>query len=444
MRFTPTLAAAAVLASTANAAYKGFNYGSTFGNGQGKVYADFKYEFEAAKGLPGTNGQFTSARLYTMIQAGTTSTPISAIQAAIDTQTSLLLGIWTSAGQTVVSNEIAALKAAASQYGTSFTNLVAGISVGSEDLYRITPTAIENGETNPGVQPSQLVNYIQQVRAAIKGTGLAGKPVGHVDTWTAYVNGSNAAVIDNLDFLGVDAYPYWQTQMANSIGNANATFYDAYRQTVAVSKNKPVWVTETGWPISGPQQNQAVASANNARIYWEDVTCSLIQGNINLWYYTLQDVQYSTPSPSFGIKPGGDLKAVNPLFDLSCPTGRKSVSFFFPLLLSSFLSPLLLLLLYNVSIASFLVSPLLPAAKTCPPCLCNCTCTRARGPVVQPPHWAGWPSSWVARANGLAKPSDTPTASLSISSTEAPTSTGTFSSSSEMSGASSSSELKLT
>ncbi|KAF2243208.1 glycoside hydrolase family 17 protein [Trematosphaeria pertusa] len=324
MRFTPTLAAAAVLASTANAAYKGFNYGSTFGNGQGKVYADFKYEFEAAKGLPGTNGQFTSARLYTMIQAGTTSTPISAIQAAIDTQTSLLLGIWTSAGQTVVSNEIAALKAAASQYGTSFTNLVAGISVGSEDLYRITPTAIENGETNPGVQPSQLVNYIQQVRAAIKGTGLAGKPVGHVDTWTAYVNGSNAAVIDNLDFLGVDAYPYWQTQMANSIGNANATFYDAYRQTVAVSKNKPVWVTETGWPISGPQQNQAVASANNARIYWEDVTCSLIQGNINLWYYTLQDVQYSTPSPSFGIKPGGDLKAVNPLFDLSCPTGRKS------------------------------------------------------------------------------------------------------------------------
>lgn len=119
-------------------------------------------------------------------------------------------------------------------------------------------------------------------------------------------------------------------QHANGIGSANATFYDAYKQTVAASKGKPVWVTETGWPVSGPKQGQAVASAANARIYWEDVTCSLIKGNVNLFYYTLQDIQYTTPSPSFGIKPGGDLKAVNPLFSLSCP----KVSYYFPLLLS--------------------------------------------------------------------------------------------------------------
>ncbi|KAJ4289619.1 hypothetical protein N0V90_010948 [Kalmusia sp. IMI 367209] len=322
MRFSSSLVAAAALLSSAEAAYKGFNYGAFFGNNQAKLYADFKYEFEAAKALPGTNGQFTSARLYTMIQHGTTKDVIQAVKAAIDTKTQLLLGIWTSAGQTVVSNELTALKAAISTYGTQFTDLVVGISVGSEDLYRITPTAIANGETNPGVQPAQLVNYISQVRTAIKGTGLASKPIGHVDTWTAYVNASNSAVVSALDFLGVDAYPYWQTQMANSIGNANATFYDAYKQTVGAAKGKPVWVTETGWPVTGPKQNQAVASAANARIYWEDVSCSLMRGNINLFYYTLQDVQYSTPSPSFGIKPGGDLKAVNPLFDLSCPASK--------------------------------------------------------------------------------------------------------------------------
>ncbi|KAL1602525.1 hypothetical protein SLS60_005941 [Paraconiothyrium brasiliense] len=319
MRFSSSLIAAAALLSGAEAAYKGFNYGAFFGNNQAKGYNDFKYEFEAAKALPNTNSQFTSARLYTMIQHGTTKDVITAIKAAIDTNTYLLLGIWTSAGQTIVDNEITALKAAISTYGTKFTNLVVGISVGSEDLYRITPTAIANGETNPGVQPAQLVKYISQVRTAIKGTGLASKPIGHVDTWTAYVNASNSAVVSALDFLGVDAYPYWETQHANSIGNANATFYDAYKQTVAAGKGKPVWVTETGWPVSGPKQNQAVASAANARIYWEDVSCSLMKSNVNLFYYTLQDIQYSTPSPSFGIKPGGDLKAVNPLFDLSCP-----------------------------------------------------------------------------------------------------------------------------
>jgi len=115
-----------------------------------------------------------------------------------------------------------------------------------------------------------------------------------------------------------------------------------------------VWVTETGWPVSGKQQNQAVASPANARIYWEDVSCSLMKNNVNLFYYTLQDVEYTTPSPSFGIKPGGDLKAVNPLFSLTC------VSYTIPLLpflLSSLLS--LLLLLYNVFITSWVVRALL-------------------------------------------------------------------------------------
>ena len=176
-------------------------------------------------------------------------------------------------------------------------------------------------------------------------------------------------------------------QHANGIGSANATFYDAYKQTVAASKGKPVWVTETGWPVSGPKQGQAVASAANARIYWEDVSCSLMKGNINLFYYTLQDIQYTTPSPSFGIKPGGDLKAVNPLFSLSCP----KVSYFFPFILSSFLSPLLLLLVYNVSIVSWLVLALVAASSPG---------ERSKGSSSHTPQPAA-PYNWNARANGM-------------------------------------------
>lgn len=139
--------------------------------------------------------------------------------------------------------------------------------------------------------------------------------------------------------------------------------------------------------MSGPKQNQAVASKANARIYWEDVTCSLIKGNVNLFYYTLQDIQYSTPNPSFGIKPGGDLKAVSPNFDLSCP----KVSYTVPFLLSSLLSPLLLLLMYNLFIASWVVRAMLAAFS------------------AEGPSWAlsshnpqpVAPYNWIARANGM-------------------------------------------
>jgi len=252
-----------------------------------------------------------------MIQHGTTNTVITAIPAAIKTKTRLLLGLWASAGQANMNNEVTALKAAISQYGTAFTSLVDGISVGSEDLYRITPTGIAN-KAGAGAQPSELVNYIKQVRAAIEGTALASAKIGHVDTWTAYDNNTNSAVVQNCDFIGVDAYPYFQTTMANSIGNANKTFYDAYQTTVKRAQGKPVWVTETGWPVTGPKQNQAVASGQNAKVYWDDVACSLMKKNINLWYYTLQDNQYGISSPSFGIKPAGDLMQVQPVFNLAC------------------------------------------------------------------------------------------------------------------------------
>lgn len=53
--------------STALATPQGFNYASTFTSGAVKQQSDFQSEFTNAKGLAGTNGGFTSARLYTMI-----------------------------------------------------------------------------------------------------------------------------------------------------------------------------------------------------------------------------------------------------------------------------------------------------------------------------------------------------------------------------------------
>lgn len=312
MRFSfllPLLAAAA----TAEAAVQGFNYGSTFTNGQAKVQADYEADFKRAQTLQGTSG-FNSARLYTMIQGGTANTPTDAIPAAINTKTGLLLGLWASGGQDVFNNELAALSSAIHQYGTAFTDLIQGISVGSEDLYRITPTGIEN-KSGVGAGPAILVNYINQLRSTLSGTPAAGKSVGHVDTWTAWTNSSNNAVIAAVDWLGFDGYPYFQTVNENSIDNAQSLFQQSVDATIAAAQGKEVWITETGWPVSGPQENQAVASTDNAKRYWDEVGCALF-GKTNTWWFTLQDSAPTTPSPSFGLV-GSDLNSA-PLFDLSC------------------------------------------------------------------------------------------------------------------------------
>ncbi|KAI9653038.1 MAG: hypothetical protein M1831_006245 [Alyxoria varia] len=307
------LAATAALASAVTA-QTGFNYGSTFTNGAAKSQQDFEASFRQAKNLDGTDGQFTSARLFTTIQPGSSNTPIAAIPAAIATNTRLLLGLWASAGQTNIDNEIDALVSAVDQYGSAFVDLIDGISVGSEDLYRITPTGIAN-LAGIGENPAVVADYINQAKRAISGTAASSKQVGHVDTWTAWVNGSNQAVIDASDFIGMDAYPYFQTTIPNNIDVAGEVFFEALDATRGAVGGKPLWVTETGSPVSGPQSGQARASVEDAQSYWNQVACRLL-GNQPTWWYTLQDALPDTPSPSFGVVGAGG--GTSPLYDLSC------------------------------------------------------------------------------------------------------------------------------
>ncbi|KAL6836787.1 glycoside hydrolase [Trichoderma sp. SZMC 28015] len=314
MPSSSTLLTLATAISAVNAAYQGFNYGSTFTNGAPKAQADFEAEFKTAAGLDGTDGAFTSGRLYTMIQGGTSNSPISAIPAAINTKTSLLFGLWASGGDAAFANEIAALKATISQYCGKLDGLVAGISIGSEDLYRITPTGVASN-AGPGAQPGTLVNYINQVRDTIKGSCLSDVPIGHVDTWNAWVLDSNKPVVDAVDWLGMDTYPYYENTNANSISNAKSLYEAALTKIQNAGPGKEVWVTETGWPVNGVSSGAAIASTANARSYWEQVGCPNF-GKTNVWWYTLQDAAPDAPNPSFGLI--GSTLTETPLFDLSC------------------------------------------------------------------------------------------------------------------------------
>ncbi|KAL4950927.1 glycoside hydrolase superfamily [Aspergillus filifer] len=309
--------ALALSIASAEAASKGFNYGAAKPDGSVKVQADFQAEFQTAKNLEGTSG-FNSARLYTMIQ-GTGSTPISAIPAAIAEDTTLLLGLWASGGN--MDNEIAALKAAIEKYGEEFAKLVVGISVGSEDLYRNSEIGVQ-ANAGIGVGPEELVSYIKRVREAIAGTVLSDASIGHVDTWNSWTNSSNAAVIEAVDWLGFDGYPFFQNTMDNSIDDAKALFDESVQKTKSAAQGKEVWITEAGWPVSGDSQNLAVASIENAKTFWDEVGCPLFD-NVNTWWYILQDASgASTPNPSFGIV--GNELTTKPLFDLTCSAKNKT------------------------------------------------------------------------------------------------------------------------
>jgi len=158
---------------------------------------------------------------------------------------------------------------------------------------------------------------------------LAKVPIGHVDTWTVWVNGTIKPVIDALDWVGVDAYPYFQSTMANPIDAAPDLFWEAFENTQNAIGDKEIWITETGWPVAGKDMNLAKAGVEPAQQYWNEIGCALFN-NYKTWWYMLRDADPTPPTTEFGVI-GADLK---PYYDLSCknakpvprPTGGSSPS----------------------------------------------------------------------------------------------------------------------
>jgi len=318
MRFTSLLAlAAATIGSTAaqDTVYLGFNSGASDDTGKAKTQADFEKEFKTAKSLQGAPGNFTAIRLYSNIQWQTENTPIAAFPAAIATNTKLLLGLWAS-GTNNVDKELDTLTAAIKQYGSKLTDLVIGISVGSEDLYRVSEPGIRN-KAGVGNSAEVIVKMIKDTRNRLKDTALANKKITHVDTWTAWVNSSNKAVIDNIDFVSVNAFPFYESERDNQIKNAGSLLKSALDAVDGVAQGKDVYITETGWAYSGPAFGAAQATLDNAATYWKEVGCALF-GKRNVFWYTLRDANPEN-KVKFAITNNLDTK---PRFDLTCDPNK--------------------------------------------------------------------------------------------------------------------------
>ena len=186
MRFATALAVAAATIGSAIAQdtlILGFNCGASDDTGKAKTQEDFEKEFKTAQSLQGAPGNFSAIRLYSNIQWETTDTPIAAFPAAIATGSKLLLGIWAS-GTDNIDNELKALNAAVEEHGTALTDLVIGLSVGSEDLYRVAEPGIRN-EAGVGNSAEDIDKFIYTSREQLYSTLLNDVKITHSDTRTA-------------------------------------------------------------------------------------------------------------------------------------------------------------------------------------------------------------------------------------------------------------------
>ncbi|KAF1835146.1 glycoside hydrolase [Decorospora gaudefroyi] len=305
------------LAQAATKFYTGFNYGAFWGvESNVKKKADFLDGFNLAKNLT-TDIPFDSARLFTCKAAGTLDEASGAFDAAVYSRTNLLLGFWITPPQKGASpdenvkHEMAALEKGFKKHGQALSDLVIGLSVGNEDIYRSEDTE------EIGVAADVVAKTIDQVKKSIAASSFAqymkDKPIGHVDT-------AKHAVVDNADFIGMTAYPYWNK---DSIDNAGPSFLGSLDSVKKRAGDRPVWIAEMGWPFADTTQHgAAVAGVNELQRFWTEVGCAVFGKYTTFWFELLKD---STPEQAdWGFI---DIPSRKPrIKNLSCGAPKQSPS----------------------------------------------------------------------------------------------------------------------
>lgn len=293
-----------VLATSTSASepHRGYNFKSYTADGSTcKNRSDWEYAFSSVKVLP--NG-INTARLF---YASECDSLVNAVPAALATGMQILVGL--DDRDNAFSEEKGALLSALSRYGW---NWLVGVSVGSESLYR--------GTTNA----EDLAVKIRDVRGMLK--RLPGYPgpaveVGHVDTTNAWFNTASKPVMIACDFIGVDIYPYFQTESNNHIDNAGQLFDNAIAQArksvAAAGSHASVWVTETGWPVTGDALGSAVPGVENAASYFQQVACQSF-GKVSTFWFTYQDW---FAQPSFAVVNADGQE----YFSQTCPSAQRRV-----------------------------------------------------------------------------------------------------------------------
>jgi len=173
-----------------------------------------------------------------------------------------LVGAWLGKETEKNEQEIAALIELAKQ---GYVDIAA---VGNEVLYRNDLTETE------------LLECIYNVKSAIPGI-----PVGYVDAYYEFTE--RPEITKACDIILANCYPFWEScHMDYSLMYMKQMYYQA---RVAGGGNKPVIITETGWPSEGEDFKGAKPSRENAMKYFINTQVWSKAEDVDIFYFTSFD-----------------------------------------------------------------------------------------------------------------------------------------------------------
>jgi hypothetical protein len=138
------------------------------------------------------------------------------------------------------------------------------------------------------------VNYIHTIKSQFP--NLPVTTVEPYDQWQKH-----PGLVDEVDIVSVNIYPYWD---GIDISTADTYTIQRYNEIVAISKGKPVIISELGWPTAGPVYGHAVPSPANAKIYGEKMRSWAADNTIQYFWFEAFDENWKTEGgvgPHWGI-----------------------------------------------------------------------------------------------------------------------------------------------
>ncbi len=154
-------------------------------------------------------------------------------------------------------------------------NLIAAGQAGDADVLIVGSEVLLRGD----LTEQALIDYIDRVKQAVPGV-----PVTYADTYDTLL--ANPNVIDAVDIVYANYYPYWQ---GLSVDVAVAAIHQWHSQISTAAMGKPVVVSETGWPSDGDTIGNAVPSADNAAFFFRNFVSWAQANAVDYFYFEAYD-----------------------------------------------------------------------------------------------------------------------------------------------------------
>lgn len=129
------------------------------------------------------------------------------------------------------------------------------------------------------LKEQNVIDYLDEVKAAIPDI-----KVGYVDAYYQFIQ--RPKLVAACDIILINCYPFWE---GSHIEFATSNLNEMYQATKNIAKDKPVIISETGWPNLGDNVGKSTPSHQNAMEYFVNVNRWAELEKVPLFYFSSFD-----------------------------------------------------------------------------------------------------------------------------------------------------------